>query len=63
MSPTNVCKECGTLSHFLTHGQEDMYVPRVGGDATILPNGDIVLTGGAQSGCSGGTEVREWVDH
>jgi hypothetical protein len=28
--------------------QEDMGVRRVGGQATMLPNGDTVLTGGSQ---------------
>jgi hypothetical protein len=28
--------------------QEDMLVPRVGGDAVALPNGDVVLINGAQ---------------
>jgi hypothetical protein len=28
--------------------EEDMGIPRVGGSATLLPNGDAIITGGAQ---------------
>jgi hypothetical protein len=36
---------------FGTWVDEDMGIRRVGGDATLLPNGDVMLTSGAQSGC------------
>jgi hypothetical protein len=36
---------------FGTWTEEDMGIRRVGGDATLLPNGDVMLTSGAQSGC------------
>jgi hypothetical protein len=29
--------------------EEDMIVPRVGGDSLLLPNGDILITSGAQT--------------
>ncbi len=28
--------------------QEDMGIPRVGGEAVLLPNGDVIQTGGCQ---------------
>jgi hypothetical protein len=31
-----------------------MGLHRVGGDSTLLPNGDVVINGGAQTGCMGG---------
>jgi hypothetical protein len=34
--------------------KEDMGIPREGGDSTLLPNGDVVVLNGAQTGCSGG---------
>jgi hypothetical protein len=32
--------------------REDMLVARSGGDATLLPNGDVVLTNGGQVRCA-----------
>jgi hypothetical protein len=38
---------------FSSWTREDMGVRRVGGQATLLPNGDTVVTGGSQAGCVG----------
>jgi hypothetical protein len=35
---------------FGTWEEEDMGIPRGGGSATLLPNGDAIITGGAQVG-------------
>mmetsp|Transcript_2810 Transcript_2810/g.4835 ORF Transcript_2810/g.4835 Transcript_2810/m.4835 type:complete len:655 (-) Transcript_2810:823-2787(-) len=37
--------------------EEDMGIPRVMGDATLLPNGDVILLNGAQEGVAGDAAV------